>query len=88
MSPKLAVLVYLAALAIPARLLWRFHSAHWNLHLLALAAAIGLGFIPIPPEMRGPFGDLLFGFIFVALVVWGAGGLILYRTHGHREKHA
>jgi hypothetical protein len=88
MSPKLAVLVYLAALAIPALLLWRFHAAHWSLHLLALAAAIGLGFIPIPPEMQGPTYDLMFGFIFVSLLTWGAGGLIMYRTHGHHEKHA
>jgi hypothetical protein len=87
MSPVLAVLVYLAAIGIPTLLLWRTRT-HWSLHLLALAAAVGLGFIPIPPEMQNPGYDLLFGFIFVALAIWGAGGLIAHRTQPHSEKHA
>ena len=88
MSPILAVLVYLAAMALPGLLLHRFHALHWSLHLLALAGALGLGFVPIPPMMQTPQYDLAFGFVFVSLLVWGAGGLILYRTHEHRHKHA
>jgi len=88
MSPIPAVLVYLAALALPALLLWRYHALHWGLHLLALAAAIGFGFVPIPPSMQRPGYDLLFGFVFVALLIWGAGGLVLYSTHNHRHGHA
>jgi hypothetical protein len=88
MSPTLAVLVYLAAMAIPALLLWRFHAAHWFWHLAAVLTAAGLGFIPIPPDMQTPGYDLLFGFVFVALLIWGAGGLIMHRTHEHHEKHA
>jgi hypothetical protein len=57
-------------------------------HLLALATAVGLGFIPIPPEMQRPGYDLAFGFIFVALLIWGVGGLVPHRTRPHREKHA
>jgi hypothetical protein len=88
MSPKLAVLVYLAALAISALLLWRFHTAHWSLHLLALTAAGALGLMPIPPELQGPDRDLMLGFAFVTLLVWGGGGLILYSAHAHHQKHA
>jgi hypothetical protein len=88
MSPVPAVLVYLAAMALPALLLWRFHALHWSLHLLALAVAIGLGFVPIPPEMQRPGYDLLFGFVFIALLIWGVGGLVLYATHEHHHKHA
>jgi drug/metabolite transporter (DMT)-like permease len=88
MSPISAVMVYLAAMALPALLLYRFHALHWSLHLLALVGAIGIGFIPIPPNMQTPQYDLAFGFAFVSLLVWGAGGLILHRTHEHRHKHA
>jgi hypothetical protein len=88
MSPKMAVLVYLAAITLPTLLLWRFHSAHWFWHLAAVVAAAGLGMMPIPPDFQTPTYDLLFGFVFVVLLVWGAGGLVLYRTHGHHEKHA
>ena len=87
MSPALAVPVYVAAIAIPVLLIWYFHT-HWSLHLLALAVAVGLGFIPIPPEMQRPGYDLFFGFVFVSLMIWGAGGLIFHRGHPHHEKHA
>jgi hypothetical protein len=88
MPAILAVLVYLAAIGLPLYLLYRFHSQHWSWHVLAIAAAIGLGLVPIPPGLQKPGFDLMFGSLFAALLVWGAGGLILYNTHGHHEKHA
>jgi len=88
MPTILAVLVYLLAMGLPILLLYWFHSQHWLWHVAAIAAAVGLGFIPIPAELQRPGFDLLFGSVFIALMVWGAGGLILYHTHGHREKHA
>jgi hypothetical protein len=36
--------------------------------------------------MQNPVYDLVFGFIFIALLVWGVCGLLL--THTHHEKHA
>jgi hypothetical protein len=54
---------------------------------LSVLAAITLGFIPIPFALQKPEFDLLFGFVFIVLMIWGAGGLILFRTH-HHEKHA
>ena len=88
MPTILAVLVYLLAMGLPIYLLYQFHSQHWIWHALAIAAAIGLGFIPIPAQLQNPGFDLVFGFAFIALMIWGAGGLIVYHTHGHREKHA
>jgi hypothetical protein len=86
-----AVLVYLLAMGIPVYLLYRFHSITWYWHMLAVVAALALGFTPTPFVIQKPEFDLLFGFVFIALMIWGAGGLILYRPehHGpHHEKHA
>ncbi|HTP86172.1 MAG TPA: hypothetical protein VMJ34_04460 [Bryobacteraceae bacterium] len=88
MPTILAVLVYLVAMGLPVLLLQHFHSQHWLWHTFAVVAAVGLGFVPIPPEYQRPGFDLLFGFVFISLMIWGAGGLILYHSHGHREKHA
>ena len=85
-----AVLVYLLAMGIPICLLYRYHSQAWYWHTLSVLVAIGMGFVPIPATYQRPEFDLLFGFIFILMMVWGAGGLILYRTHhrSHSEKHA
>jgi hypothetical protein len=89
MFGMLAVLVYLLAMGIPIYLLSRFHSQSWYWHTLSVLAAITLGFIPIPFELQKPEFDLLFGFTFIVLMIWGAGGLILFRTHhAHDQKHA
>lgn len=82
----LVVLVYLLAIGIPLYVLYRFRSQAWYWHVVAIAAALYLGFMPTPPSMKGPIYDLIIGAVFVLLVVWGAGGLILFRPH--REKHA
>ena len=84
----LAVLVYLAAFGVPIYLLHRFHAQQWTWHVLAVAVTVGLGLVPAPPQLISPGFDLCFGFVFTVLVVWGAGGLILYSTHEHHEKHA
>ena len=49
-----------------------------------------MGFTPIPVEFQKPEFDLLFGFVFIALAIWRAGGPILFRPHEHHhhEKHA
>jgi len=90
MSSMLAVLVYLLALGIPIYLLYYFRSQAWYWHMLSVLAAVGLGFVPVPGEYQKPEFDLLFGFVFIALMIWGAGGLIFYRPsqRHHHEKHA
>jgi hypothetical protein len=87
MFGMLAVLVYLLAMGIPIFLLYRFHSQTWYWHTLSVLAAIGLGFLPIPFTLQKPGFDLLFGFVFIVLMIWGAGGLILFRTHHHTPHH-
>jgi hypothetical protein len=86
MSGMLAVLVYLLAMGLPLYLLYHFHSQAWYWHSLAIAAAICLGLIPIPAPLQGAEFDLIFGFLFIALLIWGVCGLLLFRTH--HEKHA
>jgi hypothetical protein len=90
MFGMLAVLVYLLAIGIPIFLLYRFHSQAWYWHSLSVLAAVTLGFTPLPIELQKPEFDLLFGFSFIALTIWGAGGLILFHPHHrtHHDKHA
>ena len=87
MFGMLAVLVYLLAMGLPIYLLYQFHSQAWYWHTLSVLAAVALGFIPMPIGLQKPGFDLLFGFVFIVLMIWGAGGLILFRPH-HHEKHA
>jgi hypothetical protein len=81
-----AVLVYLLAIGLPIFLLNRFRSQAWYWHLLAIAAGLALGFVPSPPEIKTATFDLIFGATFIFLMVWGIGGLLVFRPH--REKHA
>jgi hypothetical protein len=84
-----AVLVYLAAIGIPVYLLYRFRSQAWYWHILAITAGVALGFVPTPPELKSATYDLLFGFVLAMLLIWGVGGLVVFRPHApHREKHA
>lgn len=87
MYTMFAVLVYLSAVAIPLYLLHHFHSQQWYWHVLAVAASIGLGLAPVPPDFQSQGFDLLFGFLFVSLLFWGAGGLLVYHPSSH-HKHA
>jgi hypothetical protein len=82
----MAVLIYLFAIGISVHLLRHFHSQAWYWHVPAILAALGIGLVPTPPAWKIVGCDLVFGFVFVLLLVWGLGGLILWRPH--REKHA
>jgi hypothetical protein len=82
----LVVLVYLLAIGIPVFLLYRFRSQSWYWHALAIAVALCLGFVPTPPSLKSAVFDLLIGSVFLLLMVWGVGGLIVFRPH--RERHA
>jgi hypothetical protein len=81
-----AILIYMAAMAIPAWLLYHFGSEHWYWHALAVLTGLLLGFVPLPPAFSNAGYDLVLGFVFVFLMVWGIGGLFLFRPH--HEKHA
>ena len=85
MFTMLAVLVYVVALGIPVWLLHRYGSQMWYWHALAIVASLVLGFIPTPLEFTGIATDLTIGFAFIFLMVWGIGGLVVYRPHLHRH---
>ena len=86
MFTLLAVVAYLAALAISILLLRHFGSAHWSWHVLAILAALALGMMPGPDGIQGPAVDLAFGFVFILLMTWGIGGIVAFRPRRH--KHA
>ena len=69
----------MAALAIALLLLKHFGSAHWSWHVLSIVAALGLGLMPAPEALQGPAVDVAFGFVFILLMAWGIGGLVVFR---------
>jgi hypothetical protein len=83
MSTFLVVLAYLAAIGIPAALLYYLHAQAWYWHVLALAAALGMGFMPLPAIWDSALMNLAFGFVFTVLTIWGIGGLVLFHWHHH-----
>ena len=87
MSSNLVIAIYLVALAIPLFLLYRFHARSWYWHTACVAAAFVLGLISTPPEWKTPLLDMVFGFTFIFLMVWGVGGLIGFHEHRHPERH-
>lgn len=87
MWTMVALIAYLAPLAIAILLLKHFGSAHWSWHVLAILAALGLGLMPAPDSLQGPGVDLTFGFVFILLMAWGIGGIVVFPHHGHR-RHA
>ena len=54
MFAMLAVLVYLVAMGIPIYLLVPLPLACLVLAYLVVLAAVGMGFIPIPPRLQKP----------------------------------
>ncbi len=71
-------LVYGCAFCIAVALLYFFRTP-WYWHVLAVIAAIFLGLIPNLRD-RG-FPDLLVGFVFFLLLVWGIGAPFFARRH-------
>ena len=88
MSSTLVLVIYLVALAIPLFLLYRYHARSWYWHIVCVAAAFALGFIPTPPEWKTQLLDMVFGFTFIFLIVWGLGGLLAFHEHGGQHRHA
>jgi len=86
MSSVWVVLIYLVALAVPVYLLYQFRAQAWYWHMLCVAGALALGFVPTPPAWKTQTFDLMFGFSFIFLMIWGVGGLILFHDDGHHER--
>ena len=86
MSSMWVFLGYGLSLALAVGLLYFFHACTWYWHVLSLALAVGLGLMPPQQSWQGPLYDLTLGVLFVFLLVWGIGGLLMFQTH--HERHA
>ena len=78
--------VALASVAIHLYLLYRFRSQAWYWHVLASIVALVIGLMPGTALLQTENGSLVYGCSFLVLIIWGLGGLILFRWL--REKHA
>ena len=79
MQPVLVAVVYVAALVLALVLLFSFR-VKWYWHVPSILAALAVGLVPPMGSWWPP--DLVVGFVFVLLLVWGIGGL-LPRMHHH-----
>jgi hypothetical protein len=73
MSGSVVILVYFLAMLLAIFLLWRFSHVAWYWHVLAVAAAVGLGAMPPMTISGNPVYDLAIGCGFILLLIWGAG---------------
>ena len=73
-------------LALPLYLLYQFRSQAWYWHVLAVIVALVIGNMPGTALLETLGGSMLYGFVFVFLMIWGIGGLIPLRRL--RKKHA
>lgn len=85
MSFSMVALAYAAAFAAAIFLLWRFSNIKWYWHLLAVVAAIGLGFMPPLQVTATAVYDMVIGVVFLVLVVWGIGEPVFKVFHIHRH---
>jgi hypothetical protein len=65
-----------------------FIRAKWYWHALSVVGALAVGLAPPSEAWQPP--DLLVGFVFVLLFVWGIGGPLMktFHPHSHLEHHA
>ena len=73
-------------LALPIYVLYRFRSQAWYWHVLAVILALVIGLMPGTALLQTLGGSMLYGFVFVVLMLWGIGGLIPFKRL--RNKHA
>lgn len=84
MNPILVGSVFGAAFVMALIALYA-HHARWYWHALSVVLALALGLTPFPDGARPP--DLVTGFLFVLLVVWGLGELFVHPYHRRRKAH-
>jgi hypothetical protein len=86
MFSLLAIVLDVIAVVVPIYLLYRFRSQAWYWHVLAVIVGLVVGLAPGTALLQTTGGTLLYGFVFIVLMVWGIGGLIPYRPR--QAKHA
>lgn len=87
MSLLLVATCYLSAIAVSLFFLWHFGVKHLLLHLLAAAAALVLGSVPLASPWNTPAGTLAVGWLFLLLMVWGIAGLLQAATATPKHFH-
>lgn len=88
MSTSLVFLVYAFAFGLALLLIYLFKPLAWYWHILSCAAALAIGLMPPRAGWQGPAFDLVYGFVFIFLMVWGIGGVAMYRSRQPRKRHA
>lgn len=86
MNAWIVAIAYLISVALACGLLYWFGARAWYWHVLSVLAAMALGLSPVPQQVRGPVADVSIGFVFLLLLIWGAGAPFVHRAH--EEKHA
>jgi hypothetical protein len=88
MSTMLVYVVYGFSVALALFLVFLFH-ARWYWHVLSVLAALAIGFSPPVRGWDGLTRDLVYGSVFLFLVVWGLAEPLVHRFHRHgAPRHA
>ena len=61
-------------------LVYLFHS-RWYWHVLSVLAACGVGLTPPIPVLTGPVRDMIYGTLFLFLLVWGCAEPFVHPFH-------
>ena len=73
---------YGASVIVALLLVYLFHN-RWYWHVLSIAAALGVGLTPPLPGLDGAFRDMVYGSVFLFLMVWGCAEPFVHRFHRH-----
>ena len=86
MSTWVVLLTYSSAAIVALALLYYFEPIRWYWHVAAVAIAIGMGLVPIPADWAKPQSDLMVGWLFSLIFVWGVAAPLFRRFH-HAHAH-
>ena len=87
MSTVWVFAVYGFSVALALVFVYFFH-ARWFWHVLSVLAAFAVGFSPPVLGWNGPSRDLIYGFVFLFLLVWGLAEPFLHHFHRGGLRHA
>ncbi len=82
MSTMLVYVVYGFSVVLALVFVYLFH-ARWYWHVLGVIAALAVGCSPPLPGWAGPSRDLIYGSVFLFLMIWGLAGPFVHRFHRH-----
>jgi hypothetical protein len=86
MASTWVFVAYSVSVALALLFVYLFHS-RWYWHVLSVLAALGVGLTPPLPGLNGPIRDLLYGSVFLFLIVWGCAEPFVHRFHRRTVGH-